>query len=75
MYRGSNFGFPSAQRSVPASRSLHTNHFLYLKKSEEEKVEEKRRGTSKTMKKWLKASKAAEKRLTEIGSVRASRSD
>ena len=73
MYRGSNFGFPSAQHSVPASHSLHTNHFLYLKQSEEE--EEERRGTSKTMKKWIKASKAAEKRLTEIGCKRASGSE
>lgn len=71
MYRGSNFGFPGAQHSVPASHSLHTNHFLYLKNSEE-KEEEERRGTRKTMKKWIKASKAAEKRLTEIGSARAS---
>ncbi len=64
MHRGSNFGFPSAQHSVPASHSLHTNHFLYLKQSkeeEEEEEEEEGKGASRTMKKWIEASKVADR--------------
>ena len=63
MHRGSNFGFPSAQHSVPASRSLHTNHFLYLKQSEEEedeKEEEEGKGASRTMREWIEAETAAD---------------
>lgn len=63
MHRGSNFGFPSAQHSVPASHSLHTNHFLYLKRSEEEDEEEEegREGANRTMKQWKEATKAADR--------------
>lgn len=32
IHRSSNFGFPGAQHSVPASRSLLTDRFLHLKK-------------------------------------------
>lgn len=58
MHRGSNFGFPSAQHSVPASHSLYTNHFLYLKQRQKEKVG---RGASRAMKKWIEASEAADR--------------
>lgn len=39
---GSYFGFPRAQLSVPASRSLHKNHFLCQRKGGK-KMENKKR--------------------------------
>lgn len=54
MHGGSDFGFSRAEHSVPASHSLHTNHFLYLSKGEEAK------GAQKDFKEGMEANNAAD---------------